>query len=219
MSNKEDAYGFLQALHTRLDQDLPPPGLMRKKILEVVEKAKTDDSMKHMRQPEDAFLHHFAFPILFDHMQSVEGVDNEVAASSLLSEYYRNMPHCCKDTPARKQRHPFSKLIGASADIMMKQWKGELPGARLKQSCPDFAFRPPFPFKIVFEGKYFPKGGKKKAETELVTNVYQAFFYRALPFSNPDENRPAWDYDYACLFAYDATRGGYASECLGVSGG
>ncbi len=178
---------------------------MRDLIPAVVEQAKTDDSRKHMRQPEDAFLHNFAFPVLFEQMQSVDGVNEEVARASLLSEYYRNMPKYCVNTPARKQRHPFNKVMGIVTDDIMKQWKGESSGAKLKQSCPDFAFQSPFPYKIVFEGKYFPKGGPKKAETELVTNVYQAFFYRGLPYDEQTQARPAWDYDYSCLFAYDAT--------------
>ena len=182
MTNKTEAYEFLKSLHKKLDSELPSPDAMRENIPSVVQEAKKDDNKKHMRQAEDAFLHHYAFPILFEHMLSVEGVDHHSAVDSLLSEYYRNMPQYCKNTPARKQRHPFSKVISTSTDTIMKQWKGELSGAKLKQSCPDFALTAPFPFKIVFEGKYFSKGGSKKAETEFVTNVYQAFFYRGLPY-------------------------------------
>jgi hypothetical protein len=63
-------------------------------------------------------------------------------------------------------------------------------GNALTQSCPDFATRNPFPFKIVFEGKYFEKGGRDKATTELVTSIYQAFFYRGLPYDSSRKNGP-----------------------------
>ena len=184
---------------------LPAPEVMREKIPEIVAEAKTDDSKKHMRQPEDAFLYKFAFPIVFEHIQTLDGINVDKARKSLLSEYYRNMPQYCMASPARKQRHPFSKAFGASTDAVLSQWRGESFGSKLKQSCPDFALRAPFPFKVVFEGKYFSKGGSKKAGTELVTNVYQAFFYRGLPYDDEIKKRPKWDYDYSCLFAYDAS--------------
>jgi len=37
-------------------------------------------------------------------------------------------------------------MIGAITESIMKQWNGELKGAKLKQSCPDFAFKESFPF-------------------------------------------------------------------------
>jgi hypothetical protein len=58
---------------------------------------------------------------------------------------------------------------------------------------------------VVFEGKYFERGAAKKAETDLVTNIYQAFFYRSLPRIDGTAKRPAWDYDYGCLLACDAS--------------
>ena len=65
---------------------------------------------------------------------------------------------------------------------------------------------------IVFEGKYFEKGGIAVAQRELVSQTYQAFFYRALPHvpgkASGGKISPAWDYDYACLLAYDASEEG-----------
>jgi hypothetical protein len=191
-----------------LNDRLLAPDAMRKEVREIVKQAKENDTWKHKRQPEDAFLYHFAFPIIFEHMQTVDGIDQQCAKQTLLSEYYRNMKEWCSGTPARKQRHPFNKVIGARPAEIMAQWKGEFPGASLKQSCPDFAFREPFSFKTVFEGKYFEKGGHSKAETELVNSIYQAFFYRALPFIPGTAKMPAWDYEFSCLFVYDASPDG-----------
>lgn len=49
----------------------------------------------------------------------------------------------------------------------MRRWKGE-PNKQTIQSAPDLALCNPFPFNIVFEIKYFDKGGAEKAATELV---------------------------------------------------
>jgi len=89
----------------------------------------------------------------------------------------------------------------------MRRWKGD-PKKQTVQSAPDFALRKPFPFNIVFEIKYFEKGGAERAATELVTDLYQAFFYRALPYVPPKNRNPSWDYDYACLLACDASPDG-----------
>ena len=109
-------------------------------------------------------------------------------------------------SPARGRGHPFGKLLGTKPAAIMKQWKGEA-GVALTQPCPDFALCSPFP-KIVFEAKYFPKGDREAAESALVTGIYQAFFYRALPFIPASKSRPAWEYDYACLLVYDGSEKG-----------
>src|SRR5262249_7585339 len=105
---------------------------------------------------------------------------------------------------ARKQRHPFEKVMGAKPTAIMEQWIAGRKNA-LTQSCPDFAIREPFPFKILFEGKYFEKGGSVKAKTELVNSIYQAFFYRGLPYDGSRKKGPAWDYEFACMLAGDVS--------------
>jgi hypothetical protein len=208
---KRDAYKFLKGLEAELTRILPEPDAMRKQVRQVVAESKSDDKAKHKQQPEDAFLYHFAFREIFNYIQTIPGIDQAAAKESLLSEYFRNMKGICSGTPARKQRHPFNKINGLKPATIMARWKGA-KGNPLPQSCPDFALRSPFPFKIVFEGKYFEKGGSTKAETELVTNIYQAFFYRALPKIDADAKTPAWDYDYSCLLAYDASPEGALYE-------
>lgn len=212
--DKEAAYQFLKGLQHRLNETLSAPKEMRVEIRELVAAAKQDESRKHMRQPEDAFFYGRTFEIIHNYMQSVEGIGNAEATQSLLSEYYRNMSALCKASPARRRRHPFNKVIGTKPSDIMETWQGLRGASRLKQSCPDFAFRSPFPHKVVFEGKYFESGGKTKAESDLVTNIYQAFFYRALPTIAVDDKmkHPAWDYDYSCLFAYDASENGSLLE-------
>lgn len=208
---KRDAYKFLKGLESELTRKLHEPEVMRTRVRQKVEESKSDDKAPHMRKPEDAFLNYFAIPVLFEHLKTIPGIDQAAARESLLSEFYRNMKGMCSGTPARKQRHPFNKIIGLKPATIMARWKGA-KGNPLPQSCPDFALRSPFPFKIVFEGKYFEKGGTTKAESDLVTNIYQAFFYRALPKIDEDPKTPAWDYDYSCLLAYDASPEGTLYE-------
>ena len=75
--------------------------------------------------------------------------------------------YCCDTSPQRQERHPFSKGITDKPQAIMRRWKGD-PKKQTIQSAPDFALREPFPFNIVFELKYFDKGGAEKAVTELV---------------------------------------------------
>jgi hypothetical protein len=70
------------------------------------------------------------------------------------------------------------------------------------------ALRSPARFRTVFEAKYCSNINAKRAEEELVRNIYQAFFYLALPHVEETKTHAAWDYDFACVMAYDATPDG-----------
>lgn len=94
--------------------------------------------------------------------------------------------------------------MGANPSAIMQQWMSGHDNS-LTQSCPDFSTRDPFPFKILFEGKYFNKGGPRKATTELVSSIYQTVFYRGLPYDFSRQNGPAWDYEFACMLAGDVS--------------
>ena len=93
-------------------------------------------------------------------------------------------------------------------------WR-EVQPARSKLISLAALANPPFPrgplppvFKIVFEGKYFTKGGANIATRELVSSIYQAFFYRGLPYDCSRQNGPAWDYEFACILAGDVSEEG-----------
>jgi len=204
---KRGALEFLESVEKELTSGTPSPMRMRESVREVVAAAKSDKTLPHMRQPENAFLYRYAVPIVFRQMQNVPGIGETEARQSLLSEFYRNLPGLCLATPARTQRHPFNKVIGMQPKEVVAQWAGTR-GAALRQACPDFAFREPFPYKIVFDGKYFSEGSLAAAQIALATNIYQAFFYRGLPYVPARKASPAWDYDFACLLAYDASESG-----------
>jgi hypothetical protein len=76
-----------------------------------------------------------------------------------------------------------------------------------ERACPDFAFGNPFPYKILFEAKYF-EGNENEAVPALVTTIREAFFYRCFPYAAPSNTKPDWDYDFSCALAYDAPKQG-----------
>jgi hypothetical protein len=205
MRAKREAYIFLEKLGEFLNSRLPPPALMRSRIDAIVREAQECPDSRHLRTAETAFLNQFTTPLIHEVLSVFPGMTAETARDSLLSESYRALAEFCSGTPARRLRHPFNKALNVTAPKVYAQWSLDDQTVALTQSCPDFAIRAPFPHKIVFEGKYFRRGGLGAARTALVTNAYQAFFYRALPPDNAAVNRPPWDYDYSCLLAYDAT--------------
>jgi len=46
------------------------------------------------------------------------------------------------------------------------------------------------------------------AKLELVKSIYQCFYYRGQPKVPASDTHAEWDYDYACLVAYDASESG-----------
>jgi hypothetical protein len=70
------------------------------------------------------------------------------------------------------------------------------------------ALRDPFPYKTVFECKYFRQGEIKVGEFALVEGIYQAFFYLGLAPLPERGKHAAWDYDFACFLALDASNEG-----------
>ena len=205
MIAKRQAYEFLESLKARLEQELPSPVKMQHHVDEIVKTAHNDPSKKHLAGREHAFINAIATPILFKALCDYPAMTPELAKEAFLSESFRNLPEYSCASPARRLRHPFNKALNTDAATIYQQWCGESQSQPLTQSCPDFAFRSPFPHRIVFEAKYFLQGSRAKAQRELVENAYQAFFYRALPPDHAETSRPDWDYEYSCLFAYDAS--------------
>lgn len=208
-ANKDAAFAFLSSIEADLDKGLKSAADTEAEIRALNAASKTDNSRRHLRQPESAFLNHWVIPALVQRMK-LEGLSDAQIRVALLNEYYRNMPDTSSMTPARTVKHPFSKVQSATAASIYDGWLNAKNESALVQSCPDFALRSPCPHKIVFEGKYFGSGSQKHANAQLVKDIYQAFFYRALPFVKAKEKpaRPAWDYDYACLVAFDASNEG-----------
>lgn len=206
-SPKSEALDFLQRLHARLNSVLPAGADMQRKVTELVELAGSDASYKHLCSPEHAFTRGIALPRVHDELTGTFGLSADAAREALLAEGWSNLKQISSNTPARTERHPFDKVMVSDPWSTYQKWMKNTSRVPLTQSCPDFALRPPAPHRIVFEAKYFSGGSYNKAATDLVTDLYQAFFYRALPPIDSEESR-TWDYDYACLFAYDASTDG-----------
>lgn len=206
MTGKRDAYEFLESLRLKLERDLPGSEEMRKTVESIVESAATEAKKKHLTSREHAFINAIATPLIFEAIAGHPGMNTEKARESFLTESYRNLPEFSRATPARRLRHPFNKELNTDAAKIYEQWSGVTKKRPLTQSCPDFAIREPFPHTIVFDAKYYLSPSETTAKRELVTNAYQAFFYRALPRDHTSTSRPDWDYEYSCLFAYDASK-------------
>ena len=206
LDEKARAKIFLDDLKIVMNDRVPSWQEVRARIPVIVGEAKERQDWKHKRTPEDAFLHHYALPILSQYISKDLSFGKEAARECLLSEFFRNMTDLVSGSPARAMRYgnPFGKVFSSAPDVM-KRWRGEMRQAKLQQPCPDFALRSPFPHKIVFEGKYFSKGSIKAGGTHLVNTSYQAFFYGAQHPAGKNSSGVSWNYDYSCLFACDAS--------------
>ena len=179
---KAKAREFLDHLKMTMLDRLPAWQEIKLEIPNIVTEARMREDWKHKRTTEDAFLYHYAVPIISQYISVDLDFGKAAARESLLSEFFRNMSDLASGSPARAIRYgiPFEKVFSSPRDVM-KRWRGEMRQAKFQQPCPDFALRTPFPHKIVFEGKYFSKGGVTAGETHLVKTTYQAFFYGAQP--------------------------------------
>jgi hypothetical protein len=204
---KRGAYMFLKNFESALNSELPPPAELRTLIRKTTLESKTDSGRDYLRLPESAFLNLFAIPALHKFISNQSGMNSLKASEVLLSEYKRLRPRYCSGPPIRTMKHPFRKVMGVKPSTIMQQWMSGRDNA-LTQSSPDICIRAPFPFTILFEGKYFEKGGPEKAATELVTAIYQAFFYRGLPYVASRNGGPTWDYEFACMLASDTSEQG-----------
>jgi hypothetical protein len=206
---KAEVHEFLTGLSRAILQGAPSSSAMATEIRRIVAAAKANEQQRHLRLPESAFLNRFVVPVLHKYLQEQTGLTAIQAREALLNEYHRSMPEVSSRSPIRATRHPFTKILGANPETIYRQWKDPKRNYGLTQSAPDFALQKPFPHSIVFEGKYFSSGKPDFAARQLVTDLYQAFFYRGLPKVNPTKRgHPAWDYDYACLLAFDASPNG-----------
>jgi hypothetical protein len=203
---KRDAHLFLKDFHKVLGDQLPAAGSMEPLIRQTTKAAKSEYTRRHLRLPEAAFLNAHVIPLLAEAARVHANLTMAQTRDALLNEYHPSMNSISRDLPARTVKHPFSKALGAAPGAIYARWADPQNSKSIVQSCPDFALRAPFPHKIVFEGKYFSNGSLAYAQGQLVTDIYQAFFYRGLPFvDQTPRGRAGWDYDYSCLLAYDAS--------------
>ena len=134
---KDQPLDFLKELEKTLNSKLLGPSAMESWIRRTVAAAKTDDTQKHLRLPEAAFLNGQALPVLFDVLGSHVGLSREQAQQALLNEYYRTTPVISRQSPIRWERHPFRKILGSTSNDIYRGWKNPEKGRALTQSCPN----------------------------------------------------------------------------------
>lgn len=210
-ATKDEAYSHLQLLEKFLLSNGMPLGPdMSLEIRRIVTQAKGVQDRKHLKQPEAAFLNTYVIPGTVRYLREVCGLNEVQAREALLNEYHLSMPETSAASPMHPGRLPFRKhMLGLTAKEVYRGWLKPANADGLTQSAPDFALRSPFQHRILFEGKYFPRGSLDYARGQLAADLYQAFFYRGLaPMPAKKAGRPDWNYDYSCFLAFDASKDG-----------
>lgn len=207
-----EAYSFFRSLQEYLNAYLPTTQKIRELIPQIVSASKSSMDARHKAFPEGAFLNEFIAPGIHSFLCEKHGFTTAGATRALLSESFRQLSGIASASPARSQPHPFKKALGMSAQDIIAQWRGLKSGNALVQSCPDLALREPCQFRTLIEGKYFDKGGHVAASSALANDIFQSFFYLALTKLEETKTHPAWNYDYSCLIACDATVDGTMIE-------
>jgi hypothetical protein len=217
---KEGALAFLQKLEALLLEDLPQAATIRNYV---------ESELSHYKQiratadvsglqapatcrstPEAIFVDEFVINNVSSALEKFGGMDKAKAARSLLYEFYRTTEHqgISTQTCSRAPRSPFSKrTLAMTSDGVFDYWRNK----GFDRASPDFRLREPFPFKILFEAKYFPPSAASPSRL-LVDLIREAFLYRCLPYAFPATEKPEWDSDFACAIAYDATADGSCSK-------
>jgi hypothetical protein len=209
VSSKSGGQAFLNGLEQHLRKESGLRHKIRRIVDSTVGRARKSTNERHLSFPEGAFLNLYGIPLVSEYLTSTVGLTKQEAKVALLSESYRHWPEICSDSPRSKEKHPFKKTIGEDIEkIIARWWLPSVKTSPLAQMCPDLALRPPCPFRIVFEAKYFRHGNVEFARAELVRNIYQCFFYLASPRVPEGKRHPAWEYDYSCLLAYDSSEEG-----------
>lgn len=202
---KSKAWQFFRSLHERLN-DAAPPGRAGEAFLsETVKRARQSETERHSAFWEGAFLNQLILPQVSDFLTSHGGLTPSDARTALLSESHRHWPQITSGSPARGCQHPFDKGLGTTVASVLDRWRGDTATRPLGGHFPDLALRRPSPYTAIFEGKLFRKGQFRAAQTSLVTDLYQAFFYLGLARRPQREGRAAWDYTFSVLLTYDVT--------------
>lgn len=197
---REDARNFLEGLKAHLKEKIGTPDEVRRKMQEFVADYKRKKQNAQDAPHEGLFVDNFVLPSIHEYLTAALRLSSADVRKAFLAESDdARKKEMTSGTPAS----PFQKQFIA-ANSLVRTWWNSTSKSPVHQSCPDFAFRLPCPYSVVGEVKYFRGGQLDAAKTEPVKGVYQGFYYRGLP-RVPESKHPAWDYEYACLLAYDAS--------------
>jgi hypothetical protein len=201
---RRNAWRFLQDLEQHLSKGMPPPGKLRKEVEHISKDARESEDERERRNTfaESAFWDAHVLRPLHKFMATWPGMDEGKARQALLVEGHEHYAEIASGTPRRWLEHPFKKRHDETASGIMARWKG---GSLVGDSCPDMALREPFPYRTVFECKFFRDGDVGAGERALVEGVQEAFFYLGLAKLPARGSHATWDYDFACFLAGDAS--------------
>lgn len=203
-SDKKAAGKFLEGLREHLNNRISLP-----EVREWIQNKDASRLTGKDVQYEVLFTDAFVLPAIPEYLGkalSLAPNDEGVRRAFLAESKHAKKQEWTSASPRSANKYLFTKVFGANSKSVVKSWWKESKEGQTCQSCPDWAFRAPCPHAVVFEGKFFRKGGIDAARTELVRGIYQCFYYLSHPKFPQTEAHPAWDYEYACLFAYDASR-------------
>ena len=203
MDNKTGAHNFLEGMENELNKRLPAAAAMRMLISKLSEDGNSPSKIR-----ENIFLY-YVLPVIHEYMQTLPNIGPDEARKSILCEYHGKVPNIASGNPFRRAGHPFQKSVGLNAENIIQRWMKPVSVLPPNQAFPDFGFRSPFPYKIVFDAKYFTQSSEAAARKALVDGTYEVMFYRGLPMEPPSSPEdPGWDYEFGCLLAYDASDNG-----------
>lgn len=192
---------FFQGLEEHLSQHLPSPTDLEQVMARAAERREPWN-----KSHESAFLNSYVFRGVHEFIS--RNMSAKDALRAFLCEGYAHNRRIASGTPIRQRAHPFEKGLDATPSSILARWSKEGPGGLVANSCPDMALRAPFPYKTVFECKYFRERGIEAGESALVEGVHQTFFYLGLARLPERGKHPAWDYEFGCFLALDASNEG-----------
>jgi len=199
--DRKAAGRFLEGLKDHLSSKISPTG-----VQQWIQKKKDSNPIGKDVQYELLFTDTFVLPAIPEYLEKALALSASDRCTAFLAESgLAKTRGWTSNSPRSANKYLFTKVFGADSKSVVKLWWGDSGKGLTSQSCPDWAFRSPCPHTVVFEGKFFRKGGVDAARRELVSGIYQCFYYLAHPKFPKTETHPAWDYKYACLFAYDAS--------------
>ena len=199
--DRDQAYKFLDGLKRHLEQGVRPSSDIRDWLAEEKRNAPPGKDLDY----ENRFVKKFILPKVSSYLQLVLGAPEKACKAFLTEAESPKKEKIASGSPASQNRHLFTKLLGVTSASVVKLWWDKRQKFPMAQSCPDWAFREPCPYKVVFEAKLFRDGGIEKAKTQLVQGVYQCMFYRGQPAAPRTATHTEWDYEFACLMAYDVS--------------
>lgn len=192
---KQSAFDFLFRLQKKLNSEMLAPLAVQELIGRIRAKPMYERTPKELLACNENLCFYLALPHVFSSMTEVHGINAVSARQSLLCEYYTKFPEFSSGNSYRRQGFPFGKDTTKSTAEILKGWRNPYKSPPENQAYPDLCLSHPFPFRTIFEAKYFNTNNLNAAEKALVTGVREIAYYLGLP----------WDYEYGCLVVYDAS--------------